>query len=143
MIDAERKLIVDAAPGTVFAYLADFTTTEQWDPSTITTKKVSGEGGIGTVYVNTSRFAGRTSDITYEVVSLTDGESIELRGQNKFLVARDTITVRPYRSGTWVSYRVRFAFQGWLRWLEPLLQFAVTHLLDEGARGLRRTLAHI
>lgn len=143
MIDAQRKLVVDARADAVFAYLADFTTTQQWDPATVRTERIAGDGGVGTRYVNTSRFAGRTSDITYEVTSMTPGRSIELRGVNQYLIARDTITVSPHTDGTHVTYRVRFAFQGWLRWLEPLLQLAVAHLLDDGARGLRRELARI
>ncbi|MDR3663352.1 MAG: SRPBCC family protein [Mycobacterium sp.] len=143
MIDAQRQLIVEAPANAVFTYLADFTTTEQWDPATVSTTRICGAGGVGTRYVNTSRFAGRTSEITYEVTSVTPGQSIELRGVNQFLIARDTITVSPQSDGTHITYRVRFAFQGWLRWIEPLLQLAVGHLLDDGARGLRRELARI
>jgi hypothetical protein len=51
--------------------------------------------------------------------------------------------VVPHVDGTAVTYRIRFAFQGWLRWIEPLLQLAVARLLDDGARGLRRELARI
>jgi uncharacterized protein YndB with AHSA1/START domain len=143
VIDAQRQVVVAAPAAAVFAYLADFTTTTQWDPGTVRTERIAGDGGVGTRYVNTSRFAGRTSEITYEVTSVTPGQSIELRGVNQYLVARDTITVAPHADGTEVTYRIRFAFQGWLRWIEPLLSLAVTHLLDDGARGLRRELARI
>jgi uncharacterized protein YndB with AHSA1/START domain len=143
MIDAQRQVVVAAPADAVFAYLADFTTTTQWDPATVRTERLAGDGGVGTRYLNTSRFAGRTSDITYEVTSVTPGRSIELRGVNRYLVARDTITVAPHTDGTQVIYRIRFAFQGWLRWIEPLLQLAVARLLDDGARGLRRELARI
>ncbi len=143
MIDAQRQVVVDAPAAAVFAYLADFTTTTQWDPGTVRTERIAGDGGVGTRYLNTSRFAGRTSEITYEVTSVTPGQSIELRGVNQYLVARDTITVAPHADGTQVTYRIRFAFQGWLRWIEPLLQLAVAHLLDNGARGLRRELSRI
>lgn len=143
MIDAQRQVVVAAPADAVFAYLADFTTTTQWDPGTVRTERISGDGGVGTRYLNTSRFAGRTSEITYEVTSVTPGQSIELRGVNQHLIARDTITVVPHVDGTQVTYRIRFAFQGWLRWIEPLLQLAVARLLDDGARGLGRELARI
>lgn len=143
MIDAQRQVVVDAPPEAVFVYLADFTTTTQWDPGTVRTERIDGDGGVGTRYLNTSRFAGRTSEITYEVTSVTPGQSIELRGVNQYLIAHDTITVSPHPDGTQVTYRIRFAFQGWLRWIEPLLHLAVAHLLDDGARGLRRELARI
>ena len=141
MIDMRREVTTAAPADAVFAYLADFTTTERWDPGTVRTARISGDGGVGTRYANTSRFAGRTSDLVYEVVALTPGRSIELRGENASLIAHDMITVTAHPSGrTMVTYRIRFAFQGWLRWVEPLLRLAVIRLLDEGARGLRREL---
>lgn len=143
MIDMHREVAAAAAPEKVFAYLADFTTTERWDPGTIRTVRVSGDGGVGTRYANTSRFAGRTSDLTYEVVTFTAGSVVELRGENRSVVAHDTITVTPSGDGSLVTYRVRFAFRGWLRWCEPLLRFAVGRLVAAGARGLGRELARI
>ncbi len=53
----------DARPERVFAYLADFTHTEEWDPGTVRTHRVSGDGGVGTTYANTSRFLGRETDL--------------------------------------------------------------------------------
>lgn len=143
MITMQRELTTDAPPGAVFAYLADFTTTEQWDPGTVRTVRVSGDGGVGTRYANTSRFAGRTSDLTYVVTGLVPGRSIELRGHNDAVLAHDTIEVSDHPRGCLVTYRVRFAFRGWLRWIEPLLRPAVANLLDKGAHGLRRELARL
>ena len=144
MIEMRRALAIDVSADAVFAYLADFTTTEGWDPGTVRTVRLSGDGGLGTRYLNTSRFAGRTSDLIYEVVALKPGNSLQLRGENASLIAVDTITVTPHPSGrSLITYRIQFAFQGWLRWLEPLLRLPVTRLLDEGVSGLRRELARI
>lgn len=143
MITMQRELTTDSAPEAVFAYLSDFTTTEQWDPGTVRTVRIAGDGGVGTRYANTSRFAGRTSDLVYVVTSLIPGQSIELRGENASVIAHDTIVVAAHPEGCLISYRVRFAFQGWLRWTEPLLRLVVANLLDKGVQGLRRELARI
>ena len=143
MITMQRELTTGSAPDAVFAYLADFTTTEQWDPGTVRTARISGDGGVGTRYANTSRFAGHTSDLVYVVTDLTPGKSIELCGENASVIARDTITVAAHPDGCLITYRVRFAFQGRLRWTEPLLRLAVANLLDKGVQGLRRELAQI
>ena len=45
----------------VFAYLADFTTTTEWDPGTVQTVRTAGDGGFGTEYLNTSTFAGESA----------------------------------------------------------------------------------
>lgn len=143
MITMQREVASDSAPEIVFAYLADFTTTELWDPGTIRTVRLSGDGGVGSRYENTSRFAGRVSKLVYVVTAVRPGSSIDLRGENDALIACDTITVTAQRTGCLITYRVRFAFQGWLRWIEPLLRPAMTRLLDDGVRGLRRELARI
>ena len=143
MIEMQREVSTTAAPDAAFGYLADFTTTEQWDPGSIRTTRISGDGGVGTRYANTSKFAGRTSDLTYEVIGVTPGRSVQLRGENTSLIAHDSITVAPHEGGSLVTYRIEFAFQGRLRWIEPLLRIAVANLLDKGAGGLRRELAKL
>ncbi len=55
----------------VFAYLADFRTTEPWDPATLRTFRLGGDGGVGTPYATTARFPGLISDLVYEVVAMT------------------------------------------------------------------------
>lgn len=143
MIEMKREVITAADPSAAFDYLADFTTSEQWDPGSIRTVRVSGDGGVGTRYANTSRFAGRTSEVSYEVVALTPGESITLRGENSSLIAHDTITVTPHPSGSVVTYRIEFDFQGWLRWAEPVLRLAVSNLVNNGVQGLRSALGKL
>ncbi|MBI5737034.1 MAG: SRPBCC family protein, partial [Mycolicibacterium neoaurum] len=103
MIEMEREVTTAVAPDRVFAYLSDFTTTEQWEPATVRTVRISGDGGVGTRYANTSRFAGRTSDLEYEVLGVTPGRSIQLRGHNDSLIAHDIITVTPCEGGSKVT----------------------------------------
>lgn len=143
MIDMEREVTTTAAPERVFAYLSDFTTTEQWEPGTVRTTRISGDGGVGTRYANTSRFAGRTSNLEYEVIGVTPGRSVQLRGTNDSLIAHDIITVTPCEGGAKVNYRIEFAFQGWLRWAEPALRIPVARLMDKGVQGLRRELSQL
>ncbi|MEO7351089.1 MAG: SRPBCC family protein, partial [Marmoricola sp.] len=44
----QRSVETDASPAAVFAYLSDFTNTNEWDPGTVETTRVSGDGGVGT-----------------------------------------------------------------------------------------------
>lgn len=143
MITMQRRLSADPPPDVVFAYLADFTTTEQWDAGTVRTVRVSGDGGVGTRYENTSRFVGKTTHLAYLVTDFQPGRSIRLRGENDSVITRDTITVDPRQRGCMVTYRVDIAFRGLLKWVEPLLRPAVANLLDEGEQGIRRELARI
>ena len=46
----ERTFTVATPIEAVFDYLADFTHTNEWDPGTIETRRISGNGGVGTKY---------------------------------------------------------------------------------------------
>ncbi len=86
-----RVVTTPVAVEKVFDYLSDFTTTTQWDPGTVRTVLVRGGGGVGTEYANTSRLAGRTTELTYVVTRLRAPELVALRGENAAVVAEDTI----------------------------------------------------
>ena len=58
MASVERTITVSQPIAKVWAYLSDFTTTEEWDPPTVSTVRRSGDGGVGTTYSNVSKFLG-------------------------------------------------------------------------------------
>ena len=126
----------------VFAYLSDFSTTTQWDPGTVSTERLSGDGGVGTRYSNTSKFNGRQTHLIYEVIEFIPGELIRLRGENKSITAVDTITVTPVFDGTRVTYDADFTFKGIAAIAAPFLKGAFRKLGDEAAVGLRKALAN-
>jgi uncharacterized protein YndB with AHSA1/START domain len=143
VIVIEREVAVDAAAALVFDYLADFETTEEWDPGTVRTVRVEGDGGVGTAYRNTSRFGGRETELTYVVEELARPDRVVLRGENKTVVARDTMTFRGDGGGTRVSYRAEFRLKGLARFAEPLLRRPFRKLGDEAEQGLRDALGRL
>lgn len=129
----------------VFAYLSDFTTTTEWDPGTVETVRTSGDGGFGTEYLNTSTFAGRQTQLTYVVQELIPNQRIALRGENKTVIAYDTMTFRKTSGGsattfTEVTYTADFTFKGIARLLAPVLTPAFTKLGNEAERGMTTAL---
>ncbi len=127
----------------VYALLADFTTTEQWDPGTVHTTLLHGDGGIGTVYANTSVFNGRKTDLTYTVIDCEPPRRIRLRGENATVTAVDTMTFEPLASGgTRVTYDAAFTFHGIARLAAPFLASAFRRLGDAAEVGLRTALAN-
>jgi hypothetical protein len=135
-----RTVVVEKPLKAVFDYLSDFTTTTDWDPGTVITMREHGNGGVGTTYVNTSRFLGRTTQLTYVVEELADQQLIQLRGQNKTVTAVDTMTFRSLPSGTEVTYAAEFTFKGLARITGPLLRPAFERLGDQAEAGMRRAL---
>src|SRR4051794_12724343 len=127
----------------VFAYLSDFTTTNEWDPGTVKTEKVSGDGGVGTTYHNTSRFMGRETELTYVVQTHQPDRLFALRGENDSVIANDSIEISPLGEGARVTYTADFEFKGLGRFVAPLLKPALRKLGDEAEEGLRRALAQI
>ena len=135
-----KTVIVEKPLDAVFGYLSDFTTTTDWDPGTVTTVRRHGNGGIGTTYLNTSTFLGRTTQLTYIVREFIPGQRIRLRGENKTVIAVDTMTFRPVASGTEVTYAAEFTFKGLSRIVAPLLKPAFERLGNEAEAGMRKAL---
>jgi len=138
-----RSVTTDASAKRAFAYLSDFTTTTEWDPGTVETVRVSGDGDVGTVYDNRSRLAGRESRLTYVVTERRPNESITLRGSNASVVAVDTISFAPEGNGTRVTYTADFVFKGAAKLVAPFLRPAFKKLGDEAEAGLREHLARL
>jgi uncharacterized protein YndB with AHSA1/START domain len=148
-VEIERSVTVGHPVDRVFAYLGDFTTTTEWDPGTVRTERLSGDGGVGTRYHNVSTFLGRETELDYVVTEHVPGEKLALRAENGTLVAHDTMTfVRTVGAtgageGTTVTYRADFRFKGLVRFVAPLLAPAFTKLGNEAEQGMRDALGRL
>ena len=137
----DKTVTSQVSMSTAFSFLADFANTEQWDPGTMRTVRVSGDGGVGTTYANTSRFLGRDTELTYVVTSYEPDVRIVLRGENKTVVAHDTMTFSPTGDGgTSVRYEAEFLMKGWSRLIAPLLAPAFARLGKNGAKQMKDAL---
>ncbi len=135
-----KTVVVDKPLDAVFDYLSDFTTTAEWDPGTVSTVLRHGNGGVGTSYLNTSAFLGRTTQLTYVVDELLAQQLIQFRGENETVTAVDTMTFRSVDVGTEVTYTAEFTFKGLSRIAAPLLKPAFERLGNEAEAGLRKAL---
>lgn len=137
----QRSVETTARPAQVFAYLSDFTNTDEWDPGTVHTELVSGDGGVGTTYLNTSTFMGRETQLTYVVQTHEPDRLFALRGENDTVVAHDSMEIAPLGDGSRVTYTADFEFKGVARLVAPLLKPALKKLGDEAEEGLRSGLS--
>ena len=136
----EKRLVVDKPLKVVYDFLSDFTTTEAWDPGTVTTVRERGDGGVGTAYLNTSRFLGRETKLTYVVEERAENQRIALRGENETVIAHDTMDFRSTDGGTEVTYTAEFEFKGVTRFVAPLLRPALLRLGAKAETGIREAL---
>jgi hypothetical protein len=124
----------------LFAYFSDFTTTNEWDPNTVKTTRISGDGGVGTRYSNTSSFNGKESSLVYEVIEFQPNKLIRLRGENKSLTAIDTMKIDEVNGERKFTYEARFKFKGIAKVAAPFLKKAFAKLAADAEVGLRKVL---
>lgn len=142
MAHVERTLTTSTDIHTVWDYLTDFTTTEEWDPPTVSTTRTSGDGGVGTTYHNVSSLLGSENEVDYVVSAVVPLERFEVRGDaGTSMDLHDTITFeRPPEGGTRVTYRAEFIPHGAAKLAEPLLPPGLKLLGDKVAGRLQECL---
>ena len=138
----ERTFIVNRPIEAVFAYLSDFENTNEWDPGTVSTQRTSGDGGLGTVYANTSEFVGRKVDLVYTTVGYDEPTFFSCQGKNKQSTATDAMTfTRVEGDRTQIHYRATFEFHGITKLLAPLVvKPRLSALADETIEQITKAL---
>ena len=92
MPSVERTVTTDQPLSKVWAYLSDFTNTEEWDPPTVTTTRTSGDGDVGTTYHNVSKLLGSEQEVDYVVTEYDVEKTFQLKGDAGSIKLLDTIT---------------------------------------------------
>lgn len=128
-------------PAETFAYLSDFSTTEEWDPGVVEAQRLGDAPvGEGTEFRLVADFLGRKSALTYRIVAFEPGKAVTLRGENATVVSLDRITVEPSDGGSRVTYDADLTLKGPLRIADLLLGLAFDRVGDRALEGLRETL---
>lgn len=141
MITVQRTVQVERPIEVVFAFLSDFTHTEQWDPGTVrTTRTDSGPLGVGARFRNVSEFRGRRTELDYQIMRFEPNEHLTFTGENRTVTATDDMAFRSSDSGTHITYRAHFSFKRWARLAEPLLRRGFQSIADETVAQLRTAL---
>ena len=124
-----------------FAYVADFTTVAEWDPGIHESRKVSGDGGVGTVYDVQAEFRGKTMPFTYTVTEFEENRRIVLDGVGEKATSVDTIAFEAAGDGgTRITYTADFKLKGVLRVAEPFLGGTFKSLARKALAGLEAKL---
>lgn len=122
---------------TVFARLADFSTTAQWDPGVVSAERLSeGPVELGARFSVTASFMGSKSRLVYEITEFEPGRRVVLRGENARVVSVDVITVEPEGTGSKVTYDADLTLKGPLKLADPLLAIAFGRIADKALEGL-------
>lgn len=140
---ASYRTTVDSAwaPERAFAYLADFSSVRDWDPSVVRAERLDdGPIGLGSRFHVVTQFRGREIELDYELIEHDPHRTLALQAENGRVRSLDRITFEPAGSGCRVTYDADLQLKGLLRLGDPLLQRAFDRLGDEARAGLVREL---
>jgi len=134
-------------PEEAFAYLSDFSTSEEWDPGVVEAERFGGGAvgggpvGEGTEFRLVAEFLGRKTPLTYRVVEYEPSTAVTFVGENASIVSHDRITFETTATGTRVTYDAELRLKGLLRLADPLLALAFNRVGDRALAGLGEVLA--
>ena len=123
-----------------FAYVADFSTTTEWDPGITAARRLSGDGGVGTEYDVTASFRGREVPFRYRVTEHEPDARIVLVGEGRSASSTDTIVFSQSGGGTRIDYQAEFRLKGLLMLAAPFLGSTFRSLAEKALAGLKAQL---
>jgi carbon monoxide dehydrogenase subunit G len=125
----------------VFAYLSDFSTTQEWDPGVVEAGRLNdGAVGEGTQFRLVAKFLGRQTALSYRIVEYDPPRAVAFRGENATVISDDRITFEAVEEGTRITYAADLALKGPLRIADPVLRLAFNRVGNHALAGLRHTL---
>lgn len=136
-------VVTPLTPDEAFAYLADLTHFEDWDPGVRRSVQVAGNGpGFGTAYDVTVASVPRDLVLRYETVEYDAPRSTLVVARSAMFTSEDRITVVTATEGTGsvVTYDAELRLNGPLAVFDLGLRLAFGRIGDRAAAGLRRAL---
>ncbi len=128
----------------VFAYISDFSSTQEWDPGVVEAERCSEAAvGEGTEFRLVAEFLGRKTPITYRIVEYDPPRAVTFRGENASVISNDRITFEALGEGTRITYDAELLLKGPLRLADPLLGLVFHRVGDRALAGLKHKLAPV
>lgn len=125
-----------------YAYLADFSTTEQWDPGVLRADKLTpGPPRVGTRFALQLNVMGRAVPAAYELRECTPGHELLLAGEGEGFRVIDHLRLDALGpTQTRLHYTADMSLTNLGGWLGPLLRPWGERLGDVAMKGLHRAL---
>ena len=125
-----------------FAYVADFATSQVWDPGVATAHRIdSAPIGVGTRYRLGVRLGGRVAPMEYRITVFEPPTRVVLIGSGSGVSAIDDIRFERTEAGTRIDYTADIRLGGVLRLIQPFLGRTFARIGRDAAAGMARTLA--
>ncbi|MEG9226549.1 SRPBCC family protein [Aeromicrobium sp. Sec7.5] len=122
MTTISRTFTVDPRPAVMLDYLKDFANAEDWDPGTEKCVRLDdGPVAVGSTWKNTSKIAGVSTELVYELTELTDAKVV-FHGTNETADTTDTIEVVASGDGSEITYTAVIEMSGAAKLAAPVVK---------------------
>lgn len=137
-----REIQIDRPVADCFAYLADFSTTEQWDPSVLRAEKLSpGAPRTGSRFALQLEVLGRRVAVDYELQELRSEARLVLTGSGPGFRVTDRIDfIAASRERARLRYQALLEFDWAPELIRPALRPWGERMADASMAGLRTAL---
>jgi carbon monoxide dehydrogenase subunit G len=126
--------------GEVFAYVADFANSADWDPGVATAERLDDDPlGLGSRFRLGVRLGPRVGTMEYRISVFEPPTRVVLVGSGSGVSAVDEIRLERLASGTRLDYTADIRLRGLLRLLEPFLGGAFANIGRNAADGMQRS----
>jgi hypothetical protein len=123
------------APGVAFAFMADLTNFERWDPGVVRSEQAVGSRpGPDAAYDVTVKGARRP--LRYVTNAYDPPRRVVVQARSRVLTSLDEITVEPDGGGSVVTYDARLMLNGPLRVFDGLAARGFHRIAERAASGL-------
>ena len=136
-----ETLDVPVTPEQAFDYVADFTTTANWDPGISGVRRLdTGPLARGARFKVQYDIGPAAVPLHYEITTYERPLRVVLTTVGPFHRGKDDVTFESAGEGTRVTWDARFALRGPGRLLDPLLAIGFQKVGREAVRGLEKAL---
>lgn len=124
-----------------FAYVADFARQSEWDPNTVSSRRVDdGPLGVGARFALEVRVGNRSTPMEYRITEYEVPERVVLVGEGGGVWSQDVISFQDDPEGTRVDYEAQIKLSGLLGLIQPLLGRAFAGIAKGAVTGMKREL---
>jgi len=141
MIELHEKTDIARRREEAFAYIQDFTTAAEWDPTTRDARKLTpGPVAQGSQFELVCELPVGHITVHYTVTHLEQDNVLELQGRSTLFDVTDIIHFTDTATGCHIDYRACFEFKGPVKILEPAMRNSMTALGRRTIEGVHSAL---
>ena len=138
----ERTIETACDREAAFDYVADFSTTEEWDPGIPSARRLDdGPIGLGIRFELVSRFGSKEQTIVYEITAFDRPNSVTFVGEGSNFSGTDVISFAPREGGgSIVTYVADLGLKGLASVALPFIKGRLDEMSDRAVAGLQTAL---